>query len=58
MFSIVKQLMHKFIEWNFDGYEMTSYSYEVTSPDNYLYSLFKRLTKQSTTNHQTQDNII
>lgn len=45
IFSIGKRMMQRFIKWSVDSYEMTKYDYEMTSSNNYLHNLSKKITK-------------
>lgn len=40
-----KQFFHRFMKWTFDCYEKNKYHYDISSPQNYLHSVSKKLTK-------------
>lgn len=45
VFSIGKQFMNRLLKWSIVGYEMSRNNYELTSSNNHLHTLSKRLTK-------------
>lgn len=45
IFSSSKQLFHRFMKWTLDCYERSKNDYDISSPQNYLHSVSKKLTK-------------